>query len=86
MIGIGNDNSRDLRRLGELTQLRIRQRNWIENIDAGVCQNRAGEEVSFYGGIVGLPDPKAGQKLMEIGSNHAGSVPEREGLGKVVAL
>jgi hypothetical protein len=86
MIGTCNDNSRDFCRFGELAQLRIRQRNRINNTEAGTGEDRAGEEVSFYGGIVGLPDPKAGQKLMEIGNNHAGSVPERDGLGKVVAL
>src|ERR1700676_4387777 len=82
MIGIRNDNSPDLRRLGELAQLRIGQRNWINNIDAGAGQDRTGEQVSFYGGIVGLPDPRAGQKLMEIWSRHAGRMAETAGLGK----
>ena len=70
MIGVRNDNSRDLRRLGKLAQLRVRQRNRIDNIDTDAGQDRAGEQVNFCGGIVGLPNPKAGQKVMKIGSRH----------------
>src|ERR1700736_4845524 len=82
MIGVGNDDSRYRRRLRQLAQVRIREGNWINNIEAGVGQNCAGEQVSFYEGIVILPDPKAGQKLMKIGQRHGGSVPESGSLGK----
>ena len=86
MIGIGNDNSGHRRRFGELPEPWIRQRNWIHNINTGVCQNRAGEEVNFCGRIVGLPDPEAGQKLIEIGRRHRWRMAETEGVGKGVAL
>ena len=86
MIGIRNDNSRHGRSLGELAQLRIRQLNRINNIYAGAGQDRAGEEVDFCGGIVDLPDPETGHKLMEIGRGHAGRMAETGSLGKAVAL
>src|ERR1700719_669057 len=77
MIRIRNDDSCDLCRLGELAQLRIRQLNRINNIDAGAGQDRAGKQVDFCGRIVDLPDPKDGQKLMKVRRRHGGRVLEQ---------
>lgn len=86
MIGVGNDNSGYRCSLGKLSQLVIGQGNRIDKVKAAAGQDCAGKEISFYGGIIGLPEPKAGQKAMKIGRRHGGSVPETGGLSKAVAL
>ncbi len=85
MIGVGNDNSGYRSGLGKLSQLVIGQGNRIDKVKAAAGQDCAGKEISFYGGIMGLPEPEAGQKVMKIGRRHGGRVPETGGLSKVVA-
>jgi len=86
MIGVGNDNSGYRCGLRKLSQLVIGQDNRIDNVNAAAGQNCARKEISFYGEIMGLPKPEAGQKVIKIGRRHGGRVPETVGLSKVVAL
>ena len=86
MISVGNDNSGYRCGLGKLSQLVIGQENRIDNVNAAAGQDRARKEISFYEGIMGLPEPEAGQKVMKIGRRHGGRVPETRGVSKVVAL
>ena len=86
MIGVGNDNSGYRCGLGKLSQLVIGQGNRIDNVNAAAGEDGAGREISFYGGIIGLPEPESGQKMMKIGRRHGGKVPETGGLSKAVAL
>src|SRR2546428_2137016 len=76
MISVGNDNSGYRCGLGKLSQLVIGQDNRIDNVNAAAGQDCARKEISFYGGIIDLPKPEAGQKVMKIGRRHGGRVPE----------
>src|SRR2546430_1260392 len=82
MISVGNDNSGYRCGLGKLSQLVIGQDNRIDNVNAAAGQDCARKEISFYGGIMGLPKPEAGQKVMKIGRRHGGRVPETGGLAR----
>src|SRR5438876_613715 len=82
MISVGNDNSGYRCGLGKLSQLVIGQDNRIDNVNAAAGQDCARKEISFYGGIIGLPKPEAGQKVMKIGRRHGGRVPETAGLAR----
>src|SRR6266705_1514956 len=82
MIDVGNDNSGYRCGLGKLSQLVIGQDNRIDNVNAAAGQDGAGKEISFYGGIIGLPEPESGQKEMKIGRRHGGRVAETGGLSK----
>src|SRR5947208_13102520 len=82
MISVGNDNSGYRCGLGKLSQLVIGQENRIDNVNAAAGQDRARKEISFYGGIMSLPEPEAGQKVMKIGRRHSGRVLETGGVSK----
>src|SRR6266436_1224081 len=82
MIGVGNDNSGYRCGLGKLSQLVIGQGNRIDKVNAAAGQDCARKEISFYGGIMGLPEPEPGQKVMKIGRRHGGRVPETGALSK----
>ena len=64
MIGVGNDNSGYRCGLGKLSQLFIGQGNRIDNVNAAAGEDGAGREISFYGRMIGLPEPESGQKVM----------------------
>src|ERR1700730_12539102 len=82
MIGIGHDNSDNRRGSGEIAQVHFSQWNWIDNPDTGRGSEGTGTEVTFYRGIVVLPDPDPWGKRMKFSVDHLGRVPGKKGLIK----